>query len=185
MADKSLEEKDYLKAVVLLGRPPRTPFIIKTRCANGCPQTLVADPIFLEDNIWKPFPSFIWLVCPRLKALVADLEQQGFVKYYSQKLRTDEDFREEFLKGQKEIADYRLKFAQERFAKPLPDHIYEILKNTSVAGSRDYHGVKCLHAHLAHYLAFGNNPIGKEIIEKIGICSKDSNCGCESIGGEK
>ena len=185
MADKSIEEKDYQKAVALLGREPRSPFIIKTRCGNGNPQTLVADPIFFEDNLWKPFPSFIWLVCPRLKALVADLEQQGFVKYCSQKLINDENFRNEYLIGQKEIADYRLRLAEEKFAKPLPQHIYDILKNTSIAGSHNVCGVKCLHAHLAHYLAFGNNPIGKEIIEKIGNCDKESNCDSENAGGKK
>ena len=183
MADKDLNKKEYQLAVALLGRKPRTPFIIKTKCACGNPQTLIADPVFVEDNIWKPFPSFIWLVCPRMKALTADLEQQGLVKYYSEKLRTDKDFREVFLKGQKEIADYRLNLAQEKFEGNLPDHIYDILKNTSVAGSRDYHGVKCLHAHLAHFLAFGNNPIGKEIFEKIGDCPNECNCGCKPLGG--
>ena len=183
MADKALNEKEYQLAVALLGREPRTPFTIKTKCTCGNPQTLIADPVFLEDNIWKPFPSFIWLVCPRMKALAADLEQQGMVKYYSEKLRSDEDFREEFLKGQREIAEYRLNLAKEKFEGTLPDHISEILKNTSVAGSRDYHGVKCLHAHLAHYLAFGNNPIGREIFEKIGNCPNESNCGCKPLGG--
>lgn len=185
MAKNNMNNKDYQVAVSLLGREPRTPFIIKTRCPNGNPQTLLADPVFLEENLWKPFPSFIWLVCPRMKALTADLEQQGFVKYYSQKLRDDEAFRDEFLKGQREIADYRLKFAQSKFAGSLPEHIFEILKNTSVAGSRDYHGVKCLHAHLAHYLAFGNNPIGKEVFEKIGQCPNEINCGCKSLGGQE
>lgn len=184
MADKVLNEKDYQTAVALLGREPRTPFTVKTKCTCGNPQTLIADPVFLEDNIWKPFPSFIWLVCPRMKALTGDLEQQGLVKYYSEKLRTDEDFRNEFLKGQREIAEYRLKFAQEIYKENLPDHIHDILKNTSVAGSRDYHGVKCLHAHLAHYLAFGNNPIGKEIFEKIGECPNEPNCGYKSGGLE-
>ena len=113
MANEVLNKKDYQLAVALLGRNPRTPFIIKTKCPCGNPQTLIADPIFIEDNIWKPFPSFIWLVCPRMKALTADLEQQGLVKYYSNKLREDEAFLEEFLKGQREIADYRLKVAQE------------------------------------------------------------------------
>ena len=177
-----IDEKDYQKSVALLGREPRTPFIVKTKCANGSPQTLEADPVFFEDNLWKPFPSFIWLVCPRLKALAADLEQHGLVRFYSQKLDTDADFREEFLKGQREIADYRLKMAEDLFDGPLPEHIVDILKNTTVAGSRDFRGVKCLHAHLAHYLAFGNNPIGEDVFKKIGPCKVEDNCGA-NLGG--
>lgn len=182
MADRNITEKDYKLSVALLGREPRTPFVVKTRCENGSPQTLVANPVFFEDNLWKPFPSFIWLVCPRLKTLAADLEQQGMVRFYSQKLRNDADFREEFLKGQKEIANYRLHLAQEIFEKELPEHITEILQNTTVAGSRDFYGVKCLHAHLAHYLAFGNNPIGEDVFKKIGSCTAEDNCGCTYKG---
>lgn len=182
MADKNVSEKDYKRAVALLGREPRTPFIIKTRCANGSPQTLVANPVFFEDNLWKPFPSFIWLVCPRLKTLAADLEQHGMVRFYSQKLNDDADFREEFLKGQREIAEYRFQMAQEMYEGELPEHISDILKNTTVAGSRDFRGVKCLHAHLAHYLAFGNNPIGEDVFKKIGPCTVEDNCGCDLEG---
>lgn len=182
MVDRNITEEDYKRSVALLGREPRTPFIVKSRCANGSPQTLVADPVFFEDNLWKPFPSFIWLVCPRLKAKVADLEQQGLVRFYSQKLRCEESFREEFLNSQREIADYRLQFAQKIFEKELPEHIAEILKNTTVAGSRDIYGVKCLHAHLAHYLAFGNNPIGEEVYKQIGPCEIKDNCGCDHKG---
>ena len=185
MADINLEEKDYQRAVTLLGREPRTPFVVKTKCENGFPQTIVANPVFVEDNIWKPFPAFIWLVCPKLKALAADLEQEGFVKSYSQRLQNDETFRNDYLKGQREIADYRLELANKVYKDTLPEHIYEILKNTSVAGSHDVCGVKCLHAHLAHYLAFGNNPIGKEVFEKIEITLKDYDCDCELVGGEK
>ncbi len=180
-----LEEKDYQIAIELLGRKPRTPFYIKSRCPNGNPQTLVADPVFFEDNLWKPFPSFIWLVCPRLKALTADLEQQGLVKFYSNKLKTDDKFCEEFLNGQKEIANYRLNLAQKIFKEELPEHIFRILKETTVAGSHNFYGVKCLHAHLAHYLAFGNNPIGKEIFEKIGECPNLDYCGKKPTGGQE
>lgn len=179
-----ISEKDYQKAVALLGREkPRTPFIIKTKCANGSPQTLVAEPVFLEDGIWKPFPSFIWLVCPRMKSLVADLEQQGLVRFYSQKMKEDVDFFKKFLIGQYEIAEYRSKLAREIFGGILPLHIADILIDTSVAGSRDFYGVKCLHAHLAQYLAFGNNPIGEEVLQRIGQCQKNDDCG-KSFEGE-
>ena len=184
MANRILDES-YNKAIALLGRKPRTPFAIKTTCKNGSPQTLVADPVFLEDELWKPFPSFIWLVCPRMKALVGNLEQQGMVRFYSNKLKEDKEFREQFLQGQKEIADYRLKLAEGIYNKPLPEHIIDILKNTTIAGSRDFYGVKCLHAHLAHYLAFGGNPIGEEVFKRIGSCNIQDNCGCEYEGESK
>ena len=183
--NSTLSENDYNLAVRLLGREPRTPFRIQSRCADGSPQVLLADPVFIEDDIWKPFPAFLWLVCPRLKHLVADLEQQGFVRKYSERLENDADFRERFLDSQTQIASIRLEMAEKIYPGTLPEHIHEILAETTVAGSRDFRGVKCLHSHLAQELAFSNNPIGAEVIGIIGHCSKADNCGSRIKAGRQ
>lgn len=171
-----LNNREYEIAVQLLGRTPRSPFTVKTRCPDGNPQVLIADPVFLEDGIWKPFPAFIWLVCPRLKTLVAELEQQGYVRKYSLQLETDAEFRERFLHSQMEISVIRVEMAEKIYPGELPEHIREILAETTVAGSRDFRGVKCLHSHLAHELAYGGNPIGAEVIKLVGHCSNADNC---------
>jgi hypothetical protein len=165
------------QAMLLLGRAPRTPYIVKTFCPDGSPQVLLADPVFIEDGIWKPFPAFLWLVCPRLKALVADKEQQGLIREFSRRLENDDDFRREFLSGQRIISSIRLEMAQKIYPGELPQHIREILDETTVAGSKDFRGVKCLHSHVAHELAFGNNPVGAETLRLIGRCDIDSICG--------
>ena len=171
-----IDNREHQIAVELLGREPRTPFTVKTFCPNGNPQVLLADPVFIEDGIWKPFPAFLWLVCPRLKSLVADLEQQGQVREFSQKLDSDEDFREEFLHGQNEISEIRIEMAEKIYPGELPDHIREILSETTIAGSKDFRGVKCLHSHLAQELAFHNNPIGEAVLANIKNCSTDDDC---------
>ncbi|KAF1083273.1 MAG: hypothetical protein GQF41_0051 [Candidatus Rifleibacterium amylolyticum] len=170
-------EKQQQAAVELLGREPRTPFTVRTFCPDGSPQVLIADPVFKEDGIWKPFPAFLWLVCPRLKALTADLEQHGQVRAFSQRLKSDEDFRNLFIAGQKTIAELRVSMAEKIYPGELPDHIREILTSTTVAGSRDFNGVKCLHSHLAQELAFHNNPIGAAVLEQIKNCSANDHCG--------
>ena len=168
-------------AVELLGRNPRTPFTIKSFCPDGSPQVLLADPVFLEDGIWKPFPAFLWLVCRRLKTLVADLEQQGQVREFSQKLKSDEDFRNLFMTGQKEIARFRVEMARGLYPGELPEHIRRILAETTVAGSKDFRGVKCLHSHLAQELAFHNNPIGASVLEQIKNCNEKDHCGTSGV----
>ncbi|MBU1106334.1 MAG: DUF501 domain-containing protein [Candidatus Riflebacteria bacterium] len=167
----------YQTAVELLGRVPRTPFTVKTFCPDGSPQVLLANPVFIEDGIWKPFPTFLWLVCPRLKTQVADLEQHGKIKEFSQKLDSDDEFREKFLHGQSEISLLRLEMAEKIYPGELPEHIKEILSETTIAGSRDFRGVKCLHSHLAQELAFHNNPIGEAVLNSVKKCSKTDNCG--------
>lgn len=186
LANMNPEHKnDYQVAVELLGRTPRTPFTVKTWCPDGSPQVLIAEPVFIEDGIWKPFPAFIWLVCPRLKALVGDLEQQGLIRTYSQRLETDSEFRDQFLQSQRQISAIRLEMARKLYAGELPEHIREILGETTVAGSKDFRGVKCLHAHLAHELAFGNNPIGAEVLSMVGRCSVGDQCGSRLKEGGK
>lgn len=175
---KSDNNEEYNLVVKLLGRQPRTPFTVKTYCPDGTPQTIIANPVFLEDGIWKPFPAFLWLVCPRLKAQAGIIEHQGYVKVFTNRLKEDSRFYEEFAKGQKEIAKIRLKLAEELYPeKELPEHIKTILSENTIAGSKDIFGVKCLHSHLAHFLAFGNNPIGEEVYKMIGACRKEDACG--------
>lgn len=172
-----IKEQQHKIAVELLGRDPRTPFTVKTFCPDGSPQVLLADPVFVEDNIWKPFPAFLWLVCPRLKVLTANLEQQGMIREFSLKLDTNEDFREQFMLGQSEVAKLRVEIAEKIFPGELPDHIREILSSTTIAGSKDFRGVKCLHSHLAQELAFHNNPVGAAVLEQIKNCRKEDSCG--------
>ncbi len=179
------DSKDYQSAIRLLGRSPRTPFSVKTRCPDGSPQVLIADPVFIEDGIWKPFPAFIWLVCPRLKMLVAELEQQGFIRKFSNRLEEDADFRETFLRSQNQISAIRVEMAEKVYPGVLPEHIREILTETTIAGSRDFRGVKCLHSHLAHELAFGGNPIGYEVLNLIGNCTLADACGSKTDAGGK
>lgn len=170
MIDKNpLYTNDEEMAIRLLGRPARSPFKIFTYCADQTPQVLMANSIFDEDGILKPFPTFLWLVCPRLKKAVARLEQDGYIKHFSEKLKDDNVFYDEFCKGQKHVADYRLNMAKE-ISRELSDEIIRVLTQTTIAGSRDFMGVKCLHSHLAQQLAFRNNPIGRQVLEMAGDC---------------
>ncbi len=163
-------------AVKLLGRPPRTPFRIETRCADDTPQVLLADPVFLEDFVWKPFPTFLWLVCPRLCKAVARLEQEGYIAHFSERLKDDSQFYEEFKTGQIQVINYRLKLALKSSSSRLPDYINEVLSTTSITGSKDWIGVKCLHSHVAQELVFANNPIGKAILDMTGRCISKVSC---------
>lgn len=166
-----ISENDRKAAIELLGREPRAPFSVKTRCPDGSPQVLLADPVFCEDGIWKPFPTFLWLICPVLKLKAAHAEQAGMVKEFSQRLQNDEVFKIEFIQGQRQVSELRIKMAEEILGKEIPEHILVILSETTIAGSIDISGVKCLHAHMAQELAFGNNPIGREILAANGSCN--------------
>jgi len=167
----------------LLGRQPRLPYVVASRCPKGTPQVLLADPVFFEEGRWKPFPSFLWLVCPRLKNAVAKLEQEGFIQMFAHRLREDRGFREEFLDGHQKMVAQRLELAAKVCASDLSADVKKILETATIAGSRSIFGVKCLHAHLAQTMVGGKNPIGKTIAEKIGPCTADVPCVKKTEGG--
>ena len=160
----------------LLGRKPKVPFIVATHCPDGTIQVLQTDPANWEDNRWKPFPSFFWLVCPRLKKLISQLEQSGFIREIANRLKNDQSFRELFLKGQKEVLMFRRELAKKIVPQEFWNQVEKVLEETNIAGSRNMLGVKCLHAHSAQTLAFGRNPIGEMVLEKIGRCQADVPC---------
>lgn len=172
MANKTEANKlEQQAAIELLGRKPRAPFIVKTRCPDGSAQVLLADPVFKEDGIYKPFPTFLWLVCPNLKYKVARLEESGLISELSELLKNDLELKSEFDKGQSFICKIRIEMAEKILKNQVPQHIYQVLGTTTIAGSSNYTGVKCLHAHLAQELAFGNNPLGRIVLQKTGNCN--------------
>ncbi|MGM0598377.1 MAG: DUF501 domain-containing protein [Candidatus Rifleibacteriota bacterium] len=178
MANKTEKtNKKQLSAIDVLGRKPRAPFIVKTRCADGSPQVLLADTVFKEEGIYKPFPTFLWLVCPILKHKVAQLEESGLIKELSELLQINSDLKSEFDKGQSFICKIRVEIAEKILKNQVPKHIYKVLGTTTIAGSSNYTGVKCLHAHLAQELVYGNNPLGRIVLEKTGTCNGEHQKG--------
>lgn len=178
MANKAETNKlEQQAAIELLGREPRAPFIVKSKCPDGSPQVLLADPVFKENGIYKPFPTFLWLVCPNLKYKVAQLEESGLISELSELLQQDADLKSEFDEGQNFICKIRVEMAEKILNNQVPDHIYKVLGKTTIAGSSNYTGVKCLHAHLAQELVYGNNPLGRIVLKKTGPCNGEHQKG--------
>lgn len=155
----------------LLGRPARVPFTVLTRCPDGSPQVVKAEPVFQEDGMWKPFPTIYWLLCPNLRLAISRLEQGGFLKVMLTRLEQDAAFREAYLRGQAAVSDERVRRSAEILSQSLPEKMAKVLRETSVAGSHHLMGLKCLHAHAAHALAGGENPVGRAILHETGGCN--------------
>jgi hypothetical protein len=137
---------------------------------------LAADPVVWEDGRWKPFPTFLWLVCPRLKLVISHLEQGRMNKEQAFRLRTDASYRTTFEEGQERMKATRWELACRILGPDRPAVVAEVLAHTTIAGSRSPFGVKCLHAHVAHELALGGNPIGAAVLERVGRCAASIPC---------
>ena len=104
----------------------------------------------LEDG--SPFPTLFWLTCPLLVKRASHLEAEGFMTALTGRLATD-----------KELAG-RVKSAVERYVRRR-DELAPI-GGPQPGGGADR--VKCLHAHLAHELADGPNPVGAATLVNTG-----------------
>jgi exopolyphosphatase/guanosine-5'-triphosphate,3'-diphosphate pyrophosphatase len=135
----------------LLGRAPEAAFTVAVRRSDGAPVVIVNAPL-LDDG--KPMPTRYWLVDPELREAVSRLEAAGGVKEAAAAVDPEE------------LARAHAAYAAERDAA-LPETHRGPRPSGGVGGTR--RGVKCLHAHVAWFLAGGDDPVGAFTAERLGI----------------
>ena len=140
---------DIAAVTALLGRPPAGGFRVVVRDAAGDPVVIRNTP-FLDDG--TPMPTIYWLVGRAERELVAGLEAAGGVR------------RAERAVDAAAVAGAHARYAAERDAS-IPAGYLGPRPTGGVGGTRN--GVKCLHAHLAWYLAGGGDPVGRWVVNEL------------------
>ncbi len=126
----------------LLGRPPAGAFTVVVRRDDGTPAVIANAPL-LDDG--TPMPTRYWLVDPSWRAATSRLEAAGGVA------------RAEAAVDPAALAAAHARYAAARDALVPAGHGGP-RPSGGVGGTRQ--GVKCLHAHLAWWLAGGDDPVG-------------------------
>lgn len=139
-----------------------------TRCEHGYPQVIVTRPVSATDSNIEIFPTLYWLTCPYLRKELAILEGEGLVVHFEQKIQQDPEFAALVEANHVVYAKNRLDLiptvVQENLKNEYQDR-FRVLAEAGVGGIRSFEGVKCLHTHVADFLARGENPIGAETVE--------------------
>jgi hypothetical protein len=134
---------DVAALTVRLGRPPQADFEVVVRGVDGAP-VVVRNAPFTRDA--TPMPTLYWLVDPELNLRVSRLEAAGGVRAV-----------------QTEVDPAAVQAAHDAYAAArdtwIPPGHPGPRPSGGVGGTRA--GVKCLHAHLAHLLAGGDDPVGR------------------------
>lgn len=141
---------DRARVTELLGREPAGAFEVVVRDETGDP-VVVRNAPFLDDG--TPMPTRFYLVGASLVRDVSRLEATGGVKAAEAAIDPDE------------VAALHRRYEAERDAAIDPDHEGP-RPSGGVGGTRV--GVKCLHAHVAHHLAGGDDPVGRWALEQLG-----------------
>jgi hypothetical protein len=126
----------------LLGRDPGGTFTVVVRRDDGTPVVIANEP-FLRDG--TPMPTRYWLVDPDLRTEVGRLEASGGVRAAEAEVDAAA------------VADCHQRYASAR-DDLIPPGWTGPRPSGGVGGTR--RGVKCLHAHLAWWLAGGDDPVG-------------------------
>ncbi len=145
-----------------IGRPLRAISSVRRRCNLDLPIVVQVPPI-LDDGV--PFPTLYWLTCPLAHRRIARIEGQGGVRAAQAKIAADPGLRAS-------LDALHARYAAERDAQ-LPAGAPH-LPSGGVGGSSG--GVKCLHAHYADFAAGNDNPIGRDVHDRIGEPRCDAPC---------
>lgn len=140
---------DRSRVAQLLGREPAGAFEVVVRDEHGDP-VVVRNAPFLHDG--TPMPTRYYLVGAELVRDVSRLEAGGGVK--AAEAAVDPEV----------LAAVHARYGAERDAA-IPAAHEGPRPYGGVGGTRT--GVKCLHAHVAHLLAGGDDPVGRWTLDQL------------------
>lgn len=144
-------DTDEAAVARLLGRDPGGDFTVVVRGDRRRPVVIANDP-FLRDG--TPMPTRYWLVDPALRVLVGRLEAAGGVREAGEQVDAAA------------LAECHRRYAAERDAL-IPADWTGPRPSGGVGGTR--RGVKCLHAHVAWWLAGGDDVVGAWAAERLDL----------------
>lgn len=156
-------EVDRDAVLAQLGRPPRGQWQVARRCGCGLPQVIETSPR-LDDS--TPFPTMWWLTCRALAKAVGRLEAGGWMAAINERLASDGAFAGALAAA---TASY---VARRDAGQPLPGAERGHPGGGGTPGGR----VKCLHAHTAHQLVSGDNPVGGAVLEELSWVDPATPC---------
>lgn len=133
-----------------LGRPARGESAIVHRCQFGLPTVVRVAP-HLEDG--TPFPTVFWQTCPLLRSDIGRLEADHAMVGLNQRLEDDAGLAADYAAAHERYVAFR-----DELGGPLQD-------DPGAGGMPGY--VKCLHVHVGHELATGDNPMGAWALDQI------------------
>mmetsp|Transcript_25968 Transcript_25968/g.56979 ORF Transcript_25968/g.56979 Transcript_25968/m.56979 type:complete len:469 (-) Transcript_25968:81-1487(-) len=125
------------------------------------------------DGIIEPFPTLYWLTDPRLRMLISKLEisDDNNVKSVETKIASNPDYLASMERAHRQYGQARWELLTEQDKEAVTERGWDgaVGIERGVSGIRNARGVKCLHAHAAHYLAGGtDNFVGRWTIDAVG-----------------
>lgn len=158
MRIESLTAADEAVVAEQLQRAPRGLVGVAYRCPVGHPSVVATLPRLSDGT---PFPTTLYLTCPRAVAACSTLEASGLMAELTERIATEADLAARYAAAHRAYLRVRDEIAVDTVG------VVEEIADVSAGGMPAR--VKCLHALLGHALAAGPgvNPIGDLTLELI------------------
>lgn len=140
-----------------LGREPQVQFSVAECCIYGWP-AVIRNAALTRSG--KPNPNLFYLTCPYLVKKVSILEDQSLTSKIQNKVRSDDGLSENLKQANRNHASAWL-------AQAGRMQVASTIKPPNIAATGDPLLVKCLHAHLAYYLANRSHRVGSMVAAEI------------------
>lgn len=144
-----------------------------------------------EQQLIEPFPTMYWLTHPLLRTLTSKLEigKNHNVKVLESRLTADETNLDSMKLAHDAYGQARWSLLTNDDQDLMESRKWKFALTTGVAGIRKPFAVKCLHAHLAHYLSGGpgseENLVGKWVLEELCNIVKEHASGTDATKTEE
>jgi uncharacterized protein len=160
--DGEVAAADLVAVEAQLGRPSRATAAVGHRCPCGLPDVVVTEPRLPDGT---PFPTTYYLTCPRAASQIGTLESSGLMREMEARLADDPALAASYA------AAHATYLADRTALGDVPE-----IAGVSAGGVPTR--VKCLHVLAAHALAAGPgvNPLGDEVLERLGEWWADGPC---------
>lgn len=170
----AVDLQDSMTISAQIGRPARGEVSVVSRCDLNLPVVIKVPPRLGDGT---PFPTLYWLTCPLASRRVARIESSGRVAAYAQRAESDPGFADRLKAAHSQYEAERAELLGVTEASELDeDGRARPVATGGVAGVMRPESVKCLHAHLAHTLGGGENPIGSELVPEVFPLNCTSRC---------
>ena len=158
----AIEPADVSAIGAQLGREPRGIHEVGHRCPCSLPDVVTTEPRLPNGT---PFPTTFYLTCPRAASKIGTLEGTHVMKEMEARLAEDADLAAAYQKAHEAYLEARYELGD-------PPEIHGI----SAGGMPTR--VKCLHVLAGQALAQGPgvNPLGDEVLERLGDWWKSGPC---------
>ena len=149
----AIEAEQFKRVASLLGREPRGLEAIPVERNDGCP--MVIRVASLVDD--KPFPTLFGLVDPDLCYRIDQLEAQGMIKVFQQRIDADADLQARMRDDHLAYIALRRGFMSAEVGRRLSQLGFEkALETKGIGGIADFGRIRCFHTWYGAHLVAPN-----------------------------